>query len=185
MKENKITLNSIAERYSDVHYNSNVYNLGGGITSNKFVSNRHEDAINDSGKLTIGEVIQLFKKATGLPSQTIRDVINFVFPSLEYHHSGFYGKKMGKTYFLNSEQIVKLADNWDKFLNDMNKGKHEYEQWEEQQREKDRLYYKKIEESKELTKNMTPKEYDVFLSDLLKTIHGECWLNKFKETKII
>jgi hypothetical protein len=50
MKKEKTTqekLNAISSKFCTVNYNENNYSIGGGLVSNKFASNRHEDARND------------------------------------------------------------------------------------------------------------------------------------------
>lgn len=110
-------LNSIAEKFSNLQYNSDNYYVGGGLANGgKFESNRHNDAKCDFGKLTLGEATALFKKATGMDTASVREVINYAVPVMEWHHAGLlpkqYGGGMKKTYFLNAEQIADLAKNW-------------------------------------------------------------------------
>jgi hypothetical protein len=106
-------LEKIINKYSMIEYSSN-YSIGGGLVENKFASNRHEDALNDKGKMTLGECNQMFSKATGLSVAEVRTIILNTFPDLEWHHAGslpkFYGGGMKKTYFVNAKQIIKLAN---------------------------------------------------------------------------
>ena len=112
----KNKLEAIILKYSSAVHNSENFNIGGGLVDSKFASRRHEDAKADFGKLTLGEASQLFKKATGLDIKLIKELINFKFPFLEWHHAGILPKSFGggmkKTYFLNSAQISELALDW-------------------------------------------------------------------------
>ena len=109
-------LNDIIDKYKNIEFNKNNYDVGSGLVSGKFASNRHEDAKNDEGKLTLGEATLFFKKATELETSFIKKIIEFVIPNMEWHHAGklpkSYGGGMKKTYFLNSKQILDLASNW-------------------------------------------------------------------------
>jgi hypothetical protein len=112
------TLLKISEKFQAINYNQDNYHVGGGLYgSGKFASNRHEDANNDPGKLTLGETCQMFKKATKLETDYIKEIIEFKYRDLEWHHAGKlpkqYGGGMKKTYFVNSEQIVFLSKNFD------------------------------------------------------------------------
>lgn len=117
---NAIDLQTIINDFKDVEYDTDVFSKGGGLDNEKFVSVRQAAARNDKGKRTLGEVVALFKRATKLDTEFIRNVILFIYPLnyLEWHHSGKYKGKMSKTYFLNSKQIVDIANNWQKYLND-------------------------------------------------------------------
>jgi hypothetical protein len=116
-------LQKIITKYSNTSFNSDNYSIGGGLSSDKYVSRRQEDAKNDSGKLTLGQATQLFKKATGQSSEIIKLLIQNHFPNLEWHHAGFIpGRKtMNKTYFLNSKEITELATKWNEIFNKQNK----------------------------------------------------------------
>jgi len=111
-------LEKIARKYSDVSHNADNYEIGGGLDSCKFASRRHEDARSDAGKLTLGEANSLFAKATGLTTAEVKELIEFQFSDLEWHHAGklpkSYGGQMKKTYFLNATQIVEFAENFEK-----------------------------------------------------------------------
>lgn len=115
------TLEEINKLYSSVKHNSNNYSIGGGLANGSFVSRRHEDAKNDSGKLTLGEVTQMFRKATKLDTVIIKAVIKFAYPELEWHHAGklpkSYGGGLRKCYFVNASQICDLSANWDQYYN--------------------------------------------------------------------
>jgi len=113
----KTKLEKIAIKYSALTHNENNFYVGGGLDNCKFASNRHEDANNDKGKLTFGKAVQLFKSATDCEIDFIKSVMEFIYPNMEWHHAGMlpksYGGGMKKTYFLNAEQIVNLANNWE------------------------------------------------------------------------
>ena len=113
-------LKSIIEKYEQISHNADNYEIGGGLDSNKFASRRHEDAKNDFGKLTLGKATQMFKKAVGSDDvEFIKEVLRYAVPNMEWHHAGKlpkqYGGGMKKTYFLNSYEIVKIAENWDDY----------------------------------------------------------------------
>jgi len=114
------SLDKIAGKYSNVEYNENNYHIGGGLDGGKFASNRHEDANNDKGKLTLGKACQIFKKATDLDIDLVKEVLKYAVPNMEWHHAGKlpkqYGGGMKKTYFLNASEIVNIAQNWDDFV---------------------------------------------------------------------
>ena len=73
----------------------------------KYTSERHERAV-QSGKLTAGQAAKIISKITG-EKVSAKQLKQY---STEWHHSGFYSKGMGKTYFFTDEQINNLADNW-------------------------------------------------------------------------
>ena len=112
------TLNEIVEKYFLKECKKN-YDIGGGLDSSKFASNRHEDAKHDDGKLTLGKATQMFAKATGLTIKEVKEVLNYAVPIMEYHHAGLLPKSCGggmkRTYFLNSEEICDVARNWDAY----------------------------------------------------------------------
>ena len=113
-------LKAIIEKYSQISHNADNYEIGGGLDSNKFASRRHEDAKNDEGKLTLGKAVQMFKKATeNDDTDFVKEVLKYAVPNMEWHHAGKlpkqYGGGMKKTYFLNSYEIVKIAENWDDY----------------------------------------------------------------------
>lgn len=116
MKKQVSGLGKIVEKFSVLSYNHDNYNVGGGLCGVMFASNRHLDARSDAGKLTLGECCQLFKKATGLELERVKTIIKSAVPDMEWHHAGKlpkrYGGGMKKTFFVNSEQIVDLAENW-------------------------------------------------------------------------
>lgn len=69
----------------------------------------------------------MFSNATGMPVSDVRDIISFAVPNMEWHHAGKlpkqYGGGMKKTYFVNSDEIINIATNWDKFVSDFKKFK--------------------------------------------------------------
>jgi len=114
-------LESIIRKYSELKSNEDNYSIGGGLAdSGKKASNRHEDALSDSGKLTFGKAAQMFKKATGCEISLINEIFDYAVPYAEWHHAGFlpkqYGGGMKKTYFLNSTEIIMLAANWNSLI---------------------------------------------------------------------
>ena len=120
MKNSTHKLETICNKYRNIQQNGDNYSIGGGLDGSKFASRRHEDAKYDEGKLTLGEATQLFKKATGLEIDTLREVIKYAVPNMEWHHAGMlpksYGGGMKKTYFLNASEICDCAENWDAYL---------------------------------------------------------------------
>lgn len=117
-------LEKISKKYGSLEFNKDNFGIGGGLSNDQFASRRHEDAKNDEGKLTFGKACQMFKKATGNQNlQSVKNVIQFAIPNMEWHHAGKlpknYGGGMKKTFYLNSEEIVNLADNWLSFENQL------------------------------------------------------------------
>ena len=114
-----ITLSNIQTKYSATEYNTSNFHIGGGLSEGAFASNRHQDAKFDEGKLTLGEATSLFKKATKKDTAEIKAIILYSFPNLEWHHAGklpkAYGGGMGKTYYVNADEIAKLAANWENY----------------------------------------------------------------------
>ena len=117
MKNSTNKLEAICKKYCSIEHNDDNYSIGGGLDGSKFASRRHEEAKNDAGKLTLGEATQLFKKATGLDTDAVREVLEYGVPNMEWHHAGklpkSYGGGMKKTYFLNAKEICDCAKNWD------------------------------------------------------------------------
>ena len=110
-------LERIAQKYSQRQYNEDNYYVGGGLSeTGKKASKRHENAISDEGKLTFGAAAQMFKRATGEDVTLINEIFDLAVPYPEWHHAGFipkqYGGGMKKTYFLNADEIVKIAENF-------------------------------------------------------------------------
>ena len=127
MKNSTNKLETICNKYRNIQQNDDNYSIGGGLDGSKFASRRHEDAKYDEGKLTLGEATQLFKKATGLEIDTLREVIKYAVPNMEWHHAGklpkSYGGGMKKTYFLNAAEICECAKNWDANIDKLNLSK--------------------------------------------------------------
>jgi len=114
-------LENIIKKYKNIDFNSDNYSVGGGLhESGKKASNRHESALADRGKLTFGKSCQMFLKATGKDLESVKEIIKYAIPNMEWHHAGFlpksYGGGMKKTYFLNSAEIVDLAENWNSYM---------------------------------------------------------------------
>lgn len=130
-------LEKIFEKYKQLAYNENNFDIGGGLVGDKFASNRHEDALSDPAKLTLGKAVQMFKKATGLETEEVKAIIKYATPNMEWHHAGklpkAYGGGMKKTYFLNSTEICSLAVNFHEF-----KEKHELSQAEKRRKEEEK-----------------------------------------------
>lgn len=114
-----LKLEKIIKKYSEIVFNENNYNIGGGLSDGAFASRRHEDAKYDEGKLTEGKATQLFIKATCLDIDYVKAIINYAVPNMEWHHAGklpkSYGGGMKKTYFLNANEIVDIATNWNSY----------------------------------------------------------------------
>ncbi len=127
MKNQANKLEVICNKYCSIQHNDDNYSIGGGLDGSKFASRRHEDAKYDEGKLTLGEATQLFKKATGLDTDTVREVLEYAVPNMEWHHAGklpkSYGGGMKKTYFLNAQEICDCAKNWDAYVEKLNLSK--------------------------------------------------------------
>lgn len=113
-------LESICKKYCDINHNDENYSIGGGLDGEKFASRRHEDARSDQGKLTLGGATQLFKKATKMETDSVREILEYAVPNMEWHHAGLlpksYGGGMKKTYFLNAKEICNIAKNWDSYV---------------------------------------------------------------------
>ena len=140
------SLEKIVKKYSNINHNDDNFSVGGGLDEYKFASRRHEDAKNDSGKITLGAANSMFAKATNLSTAEVKELIMFHFDGcLEWHHAGqlpkTYGGGMKKTYFLNAKQIVEFATHFEKiqqiFINRNN---------EKLEREKSRLEREKSRE---------------------------------------
>jgi len=125
--KNSNKLESICNKYCSIEHNDDNYSIGGGLDGSKFASRRHEDARDDGGKLTLGEATQLFKKATGLETDAVREVLEYAVPNMEWHHAGklpkSYGGGMKKTYFLNAAEICDVAKNWNAYIEKINLSK--------------------------------------------------------------
>ena len=136
-------LEKITEKYSKVQYNTDNYSIGGGKVEYKQASNRHEDALADKGKLTFGKAAQIFKKATGLPVDEVKEVFEYAVPNPEWHHAGYLPKKFGggmkKTYFLNSAEIVDIAKNFNSYLEKIAISKNEKRKAAEAEKNREQL----------------------------------------------
>lgn len=134
----KLTLQTIQEKFCKIQYNEENYFVGGGLSAAKFASNRHEDALNDEGKLTLGKATQLFKKATGLSTDEVKEILFYAIPNMEWHHAGMlpksYGGGMKKTYFLNAEEICDVATNWNDYFEKLNLSKNDAKNAAEEKR---------------------------------------------------
>jgi hypothetical protein len=120
---------------------------GGGLSTaitGKYTSVRHAMA-KASGKLTAGDAVKLLRKE--LKDRTIikNDVLgayNLLFGrEPEWHHAGFYRNNsgrstMGRTFFFNEEEILKLLENWGNL------------EFLKNEKEKERLAVLSIEEQK-------------------------------------
>jgi hypothetical protein len=127
MKNSTNKLEAICNKYCSIEHNDDNYLIGGGLDVSKFASRRHEDAKNDDGKLTLGAATQLFKQATALDTDAVREVLEYAVPNMEWHHAGYlpksYGGIMKKTYFLNAKEICDCAKNWDANVQKLNLSK--------------------------------------------------------------
>ena len=137
-------LQAIIKKYSEIEHNQDNYEIGGGLSNEKFASRRHEDAKNDIGKLTLGKAVQMFKKATGIENlEIIKEVLHYAVPNMEWHHAGKlpkqYGGGMKKTYFLNASEIVKIASEWNQFFEKVEISKTEQRNAEEQKKSRDEV----------------------------------------------
>ena len=113
---NRIQLSKIIKKYSPLRREDyDNYDIGGGLSEDKYASNRHEHAVMDKSKLTLGKATSLFVRATGDSKETVKAIIDLAVPHPEYHHAGLYNNRMKKTYFLNASEIVDIAENYDKY----------------------------------------------------------------------
>lgn len=145
MKNQKNSLKKIIEMYNNIDINEDNYSIGGGLDSVKFASRRHEDAKCDAGKLTLGEATQLFKKATSEDINTVREVIEYAVPNMEWHHAGklpkAYGGGMKKTYFINANEIVAIATNWNDLIEKLRISKENAKKEAEEKRTKEAIQH--------------------------------------------
>ena len=111
-----MSLEKIIKKYSPLRREDyDNFEIGGGLSENMVASNRHEHAVCDKAKLTMGRATSLFVRATGDPKETVKAIIDLAVPHPEYHHAGLYNSRMKKTYFLNASEIVDIATNYDKY----------------------------------------------------------------------
>lgn len=45
--------------------------------------------------MTVGKATAMFKNATGLDTETIKEIIDYAVPNQEWHHAGFLPKQYG------------------------------------------------------------------------------------------
>lgn len=180
MKKEKTTiekLNAIAVKYCKISHNQDNYYVGGGLhESGKFASNRHEDAINDEGKLTQGKFAQMIKKATDVEISTINSLIDFIFPNLEWHHAGKlpkqYGGGMKKTYFINAKEICDFATNFYTYLEKYNLYLEEEKVRLENRKNKEQIKSQFAKENATKIERMAKNKIENF--DLFVEIDREC-----------
>lgn len=176
------TLEKIIRKYSNINFNSENYSVGGGLDSNKFASNRHEDASNDDGKLTFGKACQMFKKATGCELDFVKEVIKYAVPNMEWHHAGMlpkqYGGGMRKTYFLNSNEIVDIATNWSSYIERIEISKHEKRIALKREKNRDQLKQEFLENN--ATKVTRVSEKPVLFYETLREMNGKYgWFDSY------
>lgn len=137
------TFEKIITKYSSMAHDPHVYNIGGGLSDEKFASRRHEAAKDDPGKITLGKAVQLFAKASGLSGEEVKQVIKYAVPNMEWHHAGKlpkqYGGGMKKTYFLNSVELTDLATNWHSYFEKVAIAVNEKRLQENKQRDKNQI----------------------------------------------
>jgi len=169
-------LKKIYENYHKIEWCDN-FNIGGGLNEGKFASNRHEDACDDEGKLTLGKATQLFKKATGLDVDTVREVIKYATPNMEWHHAGLlpksYGGGMKKTYFLNAKEICDVASNWNDYLEKLNLSKTASKNAEEEKKNLEERKLKFLQANAKKVKRVSIKEYPEFFYQTSQEMLGE------------
>lgn len=155
MQTNK--LQKIIYKYEKIQTKESNYYIGGGLAdTGNFESNRHAQAKDDVSRITLGNATQIFKRATELTTQEIKDIILFTYPYLEWHHAGRlpreYGGRMKKTYFLNSKQMVDFATNFYEY-------KQQYEHHINEERIKSEQYRIKLKKKTDyLKKHAKPFE---------------------------
>lgn len=79
----------------------------------KYTSANHQKA-KDDNKLTFGEAAKVYSKIRKI--KTSAKELNAIYIAHfnrypEWHHSGFYNGKMGKTYFITKEQLDEISNN--------------------------------------------------------------------------
>jgi len=167
-------LEFIANKYNEKQYYNN-YDIGGGLSENKFASRRHENAKTDDGKLTLGKATQLFKKATNLNIDLIKDVLKYAVPNMEWHHAGKlpknYGGGMKKTYFLNASEICDCAKNWNSYLNKFNLSKQTQKDEEERKRNLDFVKLQFLENNADRVERV--EEKPIYFYQTAQEMHGK------------
>lgn len=176
-------LTAIVKKYSAITFNEENYEVGGGLTFGKYASNRHEDAKNDKGKLTLGKAAQMFKKATQIEDiEYIKEIIQYAIPNMEWHHAGKlpkqYGGGMKKTYFLNSNEIVKIAEEWDSTVEKLELSKAEKRKSEEQKKNREQLKLEFLNENAEKVVRVETKP--LFFHETDKEMNGKFgWFSSY------
>ena len=110
-------LDKLRKEYETKCWKDN-YHIGGGLADKAHVSRRYEDANSDAGKLRQGLLVAKIKKATGIPTDVINQIIDDHFPLREWHHAGRFKGRMRKVYFLNASEIVKLIANFEQWADE-------------------------------------------------------------------
>ena len=169
-------LEKIAKKYSEINHNEENFEIGGGLSDGKFASNRHEDAKNDEGKLTLGKAVQMFKKATQIDDvDYIKEVLHYAVPNMEWHHAGKipkqYGGGMKKTYFLNSKEIVHVAENWASIVEKLTISKTEKRNAEEAKKNREQIKLEFLNENAE--KVIRVSERPSFFYEMDKEMQGK------------
>jgi len=145
----KTKLKKIADKFRKIDLSESNYCMGGGLARSSFASIRHENAMDDQSRLTLGKANQMFAKATGLKVFEVKEILEYAVPNMEWHHAGklpkAYGGGMKKTYFLNSAEIVKIAENFEDYKKqlELKKEAARIEAEKERKRQKVRLRYLK------------------------------------------
>ena len=176
-------LEKIAKKYSEINHNEENFEIGGGLSDGKFASNRHEDAKNDEGKLTLGKVVQMFKKSTQIDDiDYIKEVLHYAVPNMEWHHAGklpkAYGGGMKKTYFLNAKEIVKIAENWSSFVEKLEISKTEKRNAEEIKKNREQIKLEFLNENAE--KVVRVSERPSFFYETDKEMQGKFgWFSSY------
>ena len=176
-------LEKIVKKYSEINYNEENFEIGGGLSDGKFASNRHEDAKNDEGKLTLGKAVQMFKKATeNDDTDFVKEVLQYAVPNMEWHHAGKlpkqYGGGMKKTYFLNSKEIVNVAENWASFVEKLEISKTEKRNAEEAKKNREQIKLEFLNENAE--KVIRVSERPSFFYETDKEMQGKFgWFSSY------
>ena len=176
-------LEKIVKKYSEINHNEENFEIGGGLSDGKFASNRHEDAKNDEGKLTLGKAVQMFKKATeNDDTDFVKEVLQYAVPNMEWHHAGKlpkqYGGGMKKTYFLNSKEIVHIAENWASIVEKLTISKTEKRNAEEVKKNREQIKLEFLNENAE--KVIRVSERPSFFYETDKEMQGKFgWFSSY------
>ena len=176
-------LEKIIKKYSEINHNEENFEIGGSLSDGKFASNRHEDAKNDEGKLTLGKAVQMFKKATQIENvEYIKEVLHYAVPNMEWHHAGklpkAYGGGMKKTYFLNSKEIVNVAENWASFVEKLEISKTEKRNAEEVKKNREQIKLEFLNANAEKIVRVTEKPSFFYETD--KEMNGKFgWFSSY------